>query len=300
MSSVQVTSSVPVTRPGKRWRVLGAPLTRILVASIPLLVLMGVTDSSIVALGLVPGGTTSSLIAGAGGLVGVAVYIAHVRVIERRPLVELAPRGAAGELAWGLALGIALFVVTAGILVLIGMGRIERGDGLAAIAPWLLWVAGTATFEEILFRGVLFRILEQWLGSWVALAISAALFGGLHAANASASAGSTFAIAIEAGVLLGAAYMASGRLWLPIALHAGWNLAQLGLLGVQRPGHSTRGVWSSRFTGPTLLSGGDWGPEISILAVALCLATAVALFTIAKRRGRWAPSCRAATRATQG
>jgi membrane protease YdiL (CAAX protease family) len=286
MSSLQVTSSAPVSRPGKPWRVLGSPPTRIVVAAIPLLVLMAATDASIVVLGLVPGGVASSLIALAGGLVGVAVYVAYVRVIERRPLVELAARGAAGELARGLALGISLFAVTAGILVLIGMGRIERGDGVAAIAPWLLWVAGTAVFEEILFRGVVFRILEDWLGSWVALAISAALFGGLHAANAGASAGSTLAIAVEAGVLLGAAYMASGRLWLPIALHAGWNLAQLGLLGVQRPGHSTHGVWSSRFTGPTLLTGGDWGPEISLVAVALCLAAAVALLMAARRRRR--------------
>lgn len=293
MSSLQVTSSVPLTRPGKRWRALGSPLTRIVIAALPLLGLMAATDASIVALGLVPGGMTSSLIALAGGLVGGAVYVAYVRVIERRPLVELAPRGAAGELARGLALGIALFVVTAGILVLIGMGRIERGDGAAAIAPWLLWVAGTAMSEEILFRGVVFRILEDWLGSWVALAISAALFGGVHAANAGATAGSTLAIAVEAGVLLGAAYMASGRLWLPIALHAGWNLAQLGLLGVQRPGHSTHGAWSSRFTGPTLLTGGDWGPEISLVAVALCLAAAVALLIAARRRGRFASPSRA-------
>lgn len=275
-----------MTRPGKR--LLEFPLTRLLVAAIPLLVVMGLTDWSIVALGLVPGGMTSSLIALAGGLVGVAVYAAHVRVIERRPLVELALRGAAGELGRGLALGIALFIVTAGILVLIGVGRIERGDGPAALAPWLLWVAATAASEEILFRGVVFRILEQWLGSWIALAISAALFGGLHAHNVSASAGSTLAIAVEAGVLLGAAYLASGRLWLPIALHAGWNLALLGILGVQRPGHPAHGVWSSRFTGPMLLSGGDWGPEISIVAVALCLAAAVALLTAAKRRQRLA------------
>ena len=114
-----------------------------------------------------------------------------------------------------------------------------------------------------------------------------------RAANAGATAGSTLAIAVEAGVLLGAAYMASGRLWLPIALHAGWNLAQLGLLGVQRPGHSTHGAWSSRFTGPTLLTGGNWGPEISLVAVALCLAAAVALVIAARRRGRFASPSRA-------
>ena len=79
------------------------------------------------------------------------------------------------------------------------------------------------------------------------------------------------------------------RRWLPIALHAGWNFAQLGLLAVQRPEHATHGIWSSRFAGPTLLTGGDWGPEISIVAVALCLAAAAALLGIAKLRERFVP-----------
>lgn len=71
-----------------------------------------------------------------------------------------------------------------------------------------------------------------------------------------------------------------------IALHAGWNFAQLGLLGVQRPGHATRGAWSSHFTGPPLLSGGDWGPEISIVALVTCLVASMLLLAIAQWRGR--------------
>jgi membrane protease YdiL (CAAX protease family) len=286
MSNAHVADTITVDRPGKLWRMLQFPLTRIIVASIPLGVAMVMTDVSIRSLGIEPGAMASSLIVAAGGLVSVALYAGYVRMIERRRLAELGGGGVAGELARGGVVGIGMFLVTTGLLVLVGVGRIERGDGLAAIIPWSLWVAGTATTEEILFRGVMFRILEERLGSWVALAISALLFGGLHAANANASVTSSLAIAIEAGVLLAAAYMASRRLWLPIALHAGWNLAQLGLLGVQRPGHSTHGVWSSHFTGPPLLSGGDWGPEISIVALGVCLVASILLLAVAKWRGR--------------
>jgi membrane protease YdiL (CAAX protease family) len=289
MSHVQIADAAPVMRPGKRWRVLQFPLTRIFLAAIPLLVVLVLTELAIVSLGLPAGELASSSIALAGGLVSVAVYAGYVRLIERRRLVELRGGGVAGELGRGLVLGIGLFVVTAGLLVLIGVGRIERGDGLAALAPWLIWVTATSITEEILFRGVMFRIVEERLGSWVAMAISAALFGGLHAANANATVFSSLGIAIEAGVLLAAAYMATRRLWLPIALHAGWNLAQLGLLAVQRPGHSPHGVWSSRFVGSPLLSGGDWGPEISIVAVLACLAASVALIAQARRRGRLVP-----------
>jgi membrane protease YdiL (CAAX protease family) len=283
---VRLADTAPVARPGKLWSVLQFPMTRLLVAALPIFVVMGATDQVIVTLGLAAGGMASSLIALAGTLLGVAIYAGYVRWIERRRLIELGRVGAAGELGGGFAVGVGLFVVTVGLLVLIGAGRVDGGDGLVAIVPWLLWVAATATLEEILFRGVVFRVLEERLGTWISLAVSAALFGGLHAANANASIASSLAIAIEAGVLLAAAYTASRRLWLPIGLHAGWNLAQLGLLGVQRPGHVTHGVWSSRFTGPALLTGGDWGPEISIFAVAACVAAALAFLVLAKRRGR--------------
>jgi CAAX protease family protein len=286
MPDPHVAGDISADRPVKLRRVLQFPLTRIVVAAIPLGVVMAMTDLSIRALGVAPGTMASSLLVVAGGLVSVALYAGYVRLIERRSLVELTGGRAAGELTGGFVIGLGLFLVTAGLLVLVGVGRIERGDGFAAIAPWLLWVAGTATAEEILFRGVIFRIVEERLGSWIALAISALLFGGLHAANANASVASTFAIAIEAGVLLAAAYMASRRLWLPIALHAGWNFAQLGLLGVQRPGHSTRGAWLSHFTGPPLLTGGDWGPEISIVALVICLVASILLLAIAQWRGR--------------
>lgn len=289
VSHVPLADMAPVARSGKLWSLLQFPMTRILLAALPLFVVMGATEQSIVTLGLAAGGTASSLIALAGSLLGVAVYAGCVRWIERRRLIELGGPGAAGELGRGFAIGVGLFVVTVALLVLVGVGRVTGGDGLAAIVPWLLWVTATATSEEILFRGVLFRILEERLGTWIALALSAALFGGLHAANANASIASSLAIAIEAGLLLAAAYAASRRLWLPIGLHAGWNLAQLGLLGVQRPGHATHGVWSSRFTGPALLSGGDWGPEISIVAVAACVASTLSLLVLAKRRGRIVP-----------
>jgi membrane protease YdiL (CAAX protease family) len=294
MSNAQVADAAPVTPKRKRSSVLQFPLTRIFVVALPLIMLMTVTELAIVSLGLTAGGMTSSLIALAGSLASVALYAGYVRWIERRRLTELGGGRVASELGGGLVAGMGLFVVTAGVLVLIGVGRIERGHGPAAIVPWLLWTTATAASEEILFRGVVFRIVEERLGTWFALVISAALFGGVHAGNANATIFSTIAIAIEAGVLLAAAYVASRRLWLPIALHAGWNLAQLGLLGVQRPGHTTHGVWSSHFTGAQLLSGGDWGPEISIVAVVACLAAATALLALASRAGRlvppfWAP-----------
>ena len=80
--------------------------------------------------------------------------------------------------------------------------------------------------EELLFRGILFRWLEEFGGSWLALLLTSALFGAAHLGNPNATAFSAFCIAVEAGVLLGAAYMLTRSLWLPMGLHAAWNFTQ--------------------------------------------------------------------------
>ena len=77
-----------------------------------------------------------------------------------------------------------------------------------------------------MFRGVLFRWLEEFGGSWVALLLTSVLFGAAHLANPNASWIAAIGIALEAGVMLGAAYMLTRSLWLPMGLHAAWNFTQ--------------------------------------------------------------------------
>ncbi len=62
----------------------------------------------------------------------------------------------------------------------------------------------------------MFRVIEQSLGSWVALVLSAFFFGLLHAGNPNATWAAALGLSLQAGVLLAAAYMVSRSLWLPI------------------------------------------------------------------------------------
>src|SRR5205085_1853499 len=133
------------------------------------------------------------------------------------------------------------------------------------------------------FRGVIFRITEESLGTWIALAISSLLFGGAHLLNPHSTLAAASAIAIEAGLLLGAAYVLTRSLWLGIAIHAAWNFAEEGLFGVADSGQvsKTGGLLIPKITGPTVLTGGIWGPEMSIVAVLLCTTAGIALLMIA-------------------
>ncbi len=83
-------------------------------------------------------------------------------------------------------------------------------------------MCAVAVSEEILFRGVIFRFIQAaWGGTWIALGgASAAAFGLVHLINPGATLwGGALAVAAEAGLLLGAAFVATGSLWLPIGLH---------------------------------------------------------------------------------
>ncbi len=136
-------------------------------------------------------------------------------------------------------------------------------------------------------RAIVFRIVEESLGTWTALALSASLFGFLHAFNPGATATSTAAIALEAGILLAAAFLFTRRLWMAIGLHAGWNFTEGGLFGASVSGGAAHGLLRSRFSGAPLLSGGAFGPEASIVAVLVCLTAGILLLARARRRGHF-------------
>ena len=114
-------------------------------------------------------------------------------------------------------------------------------------SPWLPLFSFlcVAVFEETIFRGVIFRLAESRYGSLAALVLSSAVFGLLHLLNVAAEPipldqkllGPVL-ICLEAGLLLGAAYMATRRLWLPIGIHWAWNFFEGPVYGTDVSGNT--------------------------------------------------------------
>lgn len=132
--------------------------------------------------------------------------------------------------------------------------------------------------------------MEEWLGSWWALALSALLFGLLHLPNQNSSLFAALCIAVEAGILLGAAFMLTRNLWLAIGIHWAWNLFEGPVFGTPVSG----GAWEESFVrpviqGPTLLTGGAFGPEASLYCLLVATAAGVILLWQAVRRGQVRP-----------
>ncbi len=212
-------------------------------------------------------------------------YALYVKLVEKRSVTELEGPQAAREIALGVALGALLFSTTIGILALLGSYRVTGTNSwIVTIAPALA-AAGAAFGEEVLIRGIIFRILEEGLGTWIALACSAILFGAAHAMNPNATFVSSAAIALEAGVLLGAAFMLTRRLWFAIGIHFAWNFTQGAIFGAAVSGNRVDGLLQSRLQGAELISGGAFGPEASLIAVVICLIAAVFALYFAVGRG---------------
>jgi uncharacterized protein len=202
----------------------------------------------------------------------VATYLGFNRYIERRPNTDLTLKGAAREWGYGVFLGFAAMVATIGVIALLGGYRITGHNGPEVLTGIAAMAIVSGVTEEILLRGIVFRLVEQWLGSVAALMFSAALFGALHLGNPNASWLAAFAIALEAGVMLGAIYMLTRRLWAAIGLHMAWNATQGGVFGVKVSGTDVQGILTSQSSGSDLLSGGAFGAEASIPAMVICTA----------------------------
>lgn len=214
------------------------------------------------------------------------VYKLAIRHLGERPRDDLRLADAPQGLGIGLLLGAVLFSAVVGVAAIADVYNIVGEGGTSDLVRLLIAVAIVPGFmEELLFRGILFRWIEEFAGSWVALLLTSALFGLGHYYNPNATAFSSFAIALEAGVLLGGAYMLTRNLWMAIGLHAAWNFTQGWIFDVPVSGINKDGMVEAQLSGPELLSGGAFGLEASVIAMVLATSVGVALVVMAVRRG---------------
>lgn len=217
-------------------------------------------------------------------VIAVLAYRFYVHRIEHRRLAEFSFDGAARESAYGVLLGAALFTSVVAVLAALGAfdiaGMGSPAGALVALSP----AVAAGVMEEIIFRGLIYRLTEAAFGSTVAIAASAALFGAAHAFSPNASALATVAIAVEAGILLALAYVVTRRLWFAIGLHAAWNFTQGGIFGLAVSGNRAEGLLLGQTSGPEWLTGGAFGPEASVVAIVAGVAASAALYRRARQR----------------
>jgi membrane protease YdiL (CAAX protease family) len=233
-------------------------------------------------------------------LVAAAVASAlAMAIFESRGLGDLGLTWEAGtgrNLLTGLGLGAGAAALVILLPAALGLAHYEwlpnsEFSWRAALFLPLLLFCG-AMGEEILFRGFVLQYLVRGYtrslrgyGPWIAIIAVGAIFGLLHGSNPGATP-LGIVNTVLFGILFGAALLRTHDLWLPIGLHFGWN-AMFPFLGVELSGLTIRVtgyklVWKAG----NLWSGGEYGPEASVLCSAALVILALAVWKVPVHRGR--------------
>jgi len=218
-------------------------------------------------------------------------YLLYVRWIEKREMTELGFSNAWKELGLGALIGFGLFSLVILGLWLSGYYRVISAEFLyLSLFGSLLGAFTSAWVQELIFRAALYRIIEEWLGTWWALIISSLLFGLIHLSSKGATLMSALAVSLEAGLILGAAYTLTHRIWMALGIHMAWDFANDGIYGVGIAGQSGAklpGLLQANLNGPALFTGGTLGVEASVLTLVVMLVAGVVILWFAYRGGHF-------------
>lgn len=181
-----------------------------------------------------------------------------VRSYEERKIEELSMQKCLKHTGIGFLWGILMMAAVIGIFALCGWYKIVGGNfNIASIYRFLMAYFVVAVGEEIVFRGIIFRLLDSQFNLWVALILSAFLFGAAHIINPNATVISTIGISLSSGVLFGLLFKYYRTLWVPIGIHWSWNFVQGTVSGCPvSGGASDYSILESFTSGPELFTGG--------------------------------------------
>jgi membrane protease YdiL (CAAX protease family) len=213
------------------------------------------------------------------------------RYLDRRNLQSLGlvypiPRPAA-TLAGGAAAGGAPILLAAAVLLAIGAFDFRGLGGDWLTFPLLPTLVLMAFFEEITFRGYLLQNFVEVGRPKLGVLLTSLLFWLAHSLNPDAWTTPVNALNLfGAGVALALAYLVSCNLWLPTAIHFGWNAAQGVLLDVPVSGIDTPGwiLVEPREGCPVWMTGGSFGLEGSVVTLALLVVLIAVLAAFYRRQ----------------
>jgi len=202
--------------------------------------------------------------------------------LDRHQLVNIAVGAAIGTIAIS---GIFLLELWCKLLTVSHIGPVS-----AMIKDFSTFIM-VPLMEETVFRcailGALLLVIKQ---RSVAIVISAAVFGSLHAFNPNATVLSVLSTTLG-GLAYSVAFASTERIWLPFGLHFGWNYTQARVFGFSisgSPVHGPAPFIQQHDLGPALVTGGAYGPEGGLLGLCarILVLALIAVWLIVEERRR--------------
>ena len=189
----------------------------------------------------------------------------------------------------GIAIGSGLIIIQVIFYTLTGNYHITYFQPSGEVIKYIFLMMLIGFIEELITRGIIFRLVEKWAGSLIAI-IVVAIEGGLtHATNPNATFWSSFAVALEFGILMTLVYMATRNLWVVSALHFAWNFTMGGIFDIAVSGTDPSSLFKAILEGPAWLTGGKFGVEAGAPAIVITVIASVILINQIKKKNGFVP-----------
>lgn len=217
-----------------------------------------------------------------------AVYIFLFRVYEKRKITELSTSNLFSFASIGFVSGFVLQSLFVLIIFLFAEYSILHVNAINAVMPAFNASLTAGFVAELLIVGVFFRLMEEKLGTEIALIILIIIFAIIHANAKNATWLSVVNTALQSGIMLPATYIVSRSLWFTIFMHFAWDFAEPGMYGGINPGNNiNESLLTSKISGSDIITGGLNGPQNSIQALIVCLIVTIIFLMMAKNRNKF-------------
>ncbi len=211
-------------------------------------------------------------------------YFYFFKLYEKREIKELSKTNLKTELLGGFLFGFLVLSLVILTLYLLGYYTVVSISDFSYLLAPFSFLAIAALIEEVFFRLIIYRIIEKWLGTYLALIIISIIFTVPHLLNDNVTLLSVLLL-LTFGFAHSIMYTYTKRLWLPFAFHLGWNFAQP-FYGSNLSGTEEGHIINSNFDGPILLIGSEFGIEDSILSILLLLIVCIIFLRLSIRQKR--------------
>jgi membrane protease YdiL (CAAX protease family) len=207
-------------------------------------------------------------------------YHFYTKIVEKRKALEMSKDNA--FLEWLIGFLISFVLVGSMVLVMSisGFYKIESTNGMLLLIKNFAFFGLGAFTQTLLFRLIIFKNIEEFLGTWIAVIISAAFFGFAHIINENATFITSLSLMISEIMLVGS-FILTRRVWLVWGIHMGWNFLQAGVFGMPNSGITFNGYIKPLINGPTWLTGGAFGIEASVISFLMNVIVGIAILYLA-------------------
>ncbi len=212
-------------------------------------------------------------------------YAWYCRVFEKRETVEISFVGAGREWGAGFLVATTLVVLFVAIISVFGSFDILQYRPVSILLKNILAFGMGSLLQELILLFVLFRLTEEFAGTWIALISSLLIFSFIHIANPNQTLGSAIMLLFSSIILI-APFILTRRLWLSWGFHAGWNFMQAGVFGMANSGVMFPGWMVTQVTGPEWLTGGAIGLEGAYLSMGTDMILGLLLLYAAIKTGK--------------